>query len=135
MSRTFDRGARFAGRVIPDQADQNPGRMLAAGGILGAVLASSCCIVPLLLVMLGISGAWIGNLTSLEPYKPYFLTGTGLLLGLGFWQVYFKSKAACAVGTFCARPGAIRITKLVLWIASVLAVLSATINAWAPWFY
>ena len=30
---------------------------LAAGGLIGAVLASSCCIVPLMLVIVGVSGA------------------------------------------------------------------------------
>ena len=45
---------------------------LAAGGVVGAFLASACCIGPLVLLTLGISGAWIGNLTALEPYKPIF---------------------------------------------------------------
>ncbi len=39
--------------------------LIAAGGILGALAASSCCIVPLVLFGLGIGGAWIGNLTAL----------------------------------------------------------------------
>ena len=52
-----------------DQMHKNAQRLWASGGALGAILASSCCIVPLLLLSLGISGAWIGNLTALEPYK------------------------------------------------------------------
>ena len=35
--------------------------LLAVGGLLGAVLASACCILPLALVTLGVSGAWIGR--------------------------------------------------------------------------
>ncbi|EQD52224.1 Mercuric transport protein MerT, partial [mine drainage metagenome] len=50
---------------------------LAVGG-LAAILASTCCLGPLVLVMLGVSGAWIGNLTVLEPYRPIFL-GVALL--------------------------------------------------------
>ena len=39
----------------------NSGRVpLAAGGI-AALLASACCLGPLVLITLGISGAWIGN--------------------------------------------------------------------------
>jgi len=38
---------------------------VAAGGLLGALAASSCCILPLVLFGLGIRGAWIGNLTQL----------------------------------------------------------------------
>ena len=47
--------------------------LVAAGGILGALAASSCCILPLVLFGLGVSGAWIGNLTWLAPYQPYFI--------------------------------------------------------------
>lgn len=107
----------------------------AAGGILGAVLASSCCIVPLALVTVGVSGAWIGNLTALEPYKPYFVAVTVVLIGLGFWHVYFKPKPACEDGTYCARPESARLTKAVLWLATVLVLLAITINYWAPLFY
>ena len=51
---------------------------LFAGG-LAAILASTCCLGPLVLVALGFSGAWIGNLTALEPYKPIFA-----VIALGF---------------------------------------------------
>jgi len=43
-----------------------------AGG-LAAILASTCCLGPLTLVALGFNGAWIGNLTALEPYRPIFI--------------------------------------------------------------
>lgn len=110
-------------------------RLLAAGSLVGAILASSCCIVPLLLVSLGISGAWIGSLTVLEPYKLYFVAATVALLGAGYWHVYFKPKRACAAGSYCASPSSSRITKIVLWLATVVVVLAATINYWAPLFY
>ena len=45
---------------------------LLAGG-LAAILASTCCLGPLVLLLLGFSGAWIGNLTALEPYRPMFV--------------------------------------------------------------
>lgn len=110
-------------------------RWFAVGGILAALVASSCCVVPLVLVTLGISGAWIGNLTALEPYKPYFLGVTALLLTAGFWHVYFKPKQACADDSYCARPTSGIVTKSALWIATGLALLSATVNFWAPLFY
>ncbi len=47
--------------------------LLAAGGILAALGASSCCILPLVLFGLGASGAWIGNLTAMAPYQPVFV--------------------------------------------------------------
>ena len=59
--------------------ESKPGRgSLLAGGV-AALLASACCVGPLVLVVLGISGAWIGNLTALEPYKPIFA-----VIALGF---------------------------------------------------
>ena len=49
------------------------GRGILAAGGLAAILASTCCLGPLVLITLGFSGAWIGNLTVLEPYRPIFI--------------------------------------------------------------
>src|SRR5262249_7208922 len=72
--------------------------LAAAGGLVGALAASACCIVPLVLFSLGISGAWIGKLTSLAPYQPYFLAVTAVCLGSGYWMVYRSRSRACANG-------------------------------------
>jgi mercuric ion transport protein len=58
-------------------------KFLAAGGVIGALAASSCCIVPLVLFGLGVSGAWIANLTQLAPYQPYFIVATVACLAGG----------------------------------------------------
>jgi len=107
----------------------------AAGGALGALLASSCCILPLILISLGVSGAWIGSLTALEPYKPIFIGVAAIFLAGGFWQVYFKKPEPCEDGTICARPETSRMTKAALWIATILVLLALTIDYWAPLFY
>jgi len=107
----------------------------ATGGVIGAVLASSCCIVPLLLLTLGVSGAWIGNLTALEPYKPAFLAVALLFIGLGFRQVYFKPRRACEDGSYCAKPQSKAVTKVALWTATVLVAFAASIDWWAPLLY
>lgn len=127
-----------AGTEIPQSREAGADRQkgwLAVGGVLGAFLASVCCIVPLVLVTLGVSGAWIGNLTVLEPYKPYFVAVTLALIGMGFWHVYFKPKPTCADGSYCARPESSRLTKTALWLATILVLLAITINFWAPLFY
>lgn len=108
---------------------------LAAVGLGGALLVSSCCILPLVLVTLGISGAWVGSLTVLEPYKPLFLTSAAIFLGLGYWRVYFRTRPLCAEGSYCARSSSSRLTKVALWGATVLVISTATINWWAPLFY
>nr|WP_273248591.1 mercuric transporter MerT family protein [Sediminimonas qiaohouensis] len=108
---------------------------LAAGGVLGALLASACCIAPLVLLMLGISGAWIATLTALEPYKPIFAVIALGFIAAGFWQVYFHKAKACAPGSYCARPVSMQITKTALWAALALVLSALTIDWWAPLFY
>ena len=98
--------------------------LVAAGGVLGALAASSCCIVPLVLFALGISGAWIGNLTALTPYQPIFIGVTLAFLATGYYLVYHKPAAACREGEACPRPLPRRGAKLALWIATAL-VMSA----------
>lgn len=106
-------------------------RLIAAGGILGALAASSCCILPLVLFSLGISGAWISNFTALAAFKPYFAAGTLALLGYGYYLVYVKPKQACADGS-CARPLPNRLVKSSLWIATVLVVVALAFDYIAP---
>ncbi|OYW83442.1 MAG: mercury transporter MerT [Hyphomonas sp. 32-62-5] len=109
--------------------------LLATGSVLGAILASSCCIVPFALISLGVSGAWIGQLSALEPFKPYFIGVTMFLLALGFWHVYFKKPKPCEDGSYCARPESSRLTQLALWIATALVILATSIDFLAPFFY
>lgn len=113
----------------------NRGRYAAIASVLAALLASSCCVVPLVLVTLGVSGVWIGSLTSLDPYKGYFSAIALVFLAAGFWQAYKKQPGACDSDTLCAKPTSRRITKTVLWVAAILILLSLSIDWWAPFFY
>ena len=97
---------------------------LAAGSLLAGLAASSCCIVPLVLFSLGVSGAWIGNLTALEPYQPFFTAIAVGCLGYGFYLVYRKPKALCADGSYCASPRSNRVAKIGLWTATVLVAIA-----------
>jgi len=110
-------------------------RWLVAGGVLGAFLASSCCIIPLVLISLGVSGAWIGQLTALEPYKPVFiLVALGFLIA-GFWEVYFRKAKACEDGSYCARPQSSVVKQIALWTGALIVLAALTIDVWAPLFY
>jgi mercuric ion transport protein len=102
------------------------------GGLLGAVAASSCCLAPLALFGLGISGAWIGNLTALEPYQPIFLAVAIGLLGVGHYQVYRRPKVACSDAAACARPLPSRLVRLALWTATLLVVAAIAFPYVAP---
>lgn len=121
--------------ILASSEPESRKRLAATGSIIGAILASTCCLGPLILLTLGVSGAWIGTLTALEPYKFYFIAVTLVFLAVGFWQVYFKPKGDCVEGAYCARPGSNRITKIALWSSTILILLAATINYWAPLFY
>jgi mercuric ion transport protein len=115
-----------------DGEDLGRERLLVAGGLLGALAASSCCIVPLVLFSLGVSGAWIGNLTALTPYKPLFVAATVAILGYGFYHVHRKPKQACAEAAACARPLPNLVVKLGLWTAAVLVVAAIAFDYVAP---
>jgi mercuric ion transport protein len=117
---------------ISEQGEAGRQRLFAVGGILGALAASSCCIVPLILFSLGIGGAWIGNLTALAPYKPLFVAGTAGLLGYGFYLVHWKPQRACAEDTACARPIPNRLVRLALWIATALVIAAFAFDYVAP---
>lgn len=107
----------------------------AAGGVIGAVLASACCIGPLVLITLGASGAWIGNLTALKAYQPVFVVIAIAFLAFGFWQVYGKPKQTRDDGSYCASPTSELVIRTALWIATGLVVISLTVDLWAPLFY
>jgi mercuric ion transport protein len=113
---------------------QRQQRLMAAGGLVGALTASSCCILPLVLLSLGVSGAWIGNFTQLAPYQPYFLAVTIGCLGYGYWLVYRSTKLACADGDACARPLPNRFVKTGLILASLLAATALGFDFLAPLF-
>jgi mercuric ion transport protein len=108
--------------------------LVAAGGIFGALAASSCCIVPLTLFGLGVSGAWIGNLTRLAPYQPYFIAATVACLSAGYWLVYRSRKIACADGEICVRPLPNRIVTMSLILATVLVISALALDFLAPIF-
>ena len=110
--------------VPMDGDDTGKAKLVAVGGVLGAVGASTCCIVPLVLFSLGVSGAWIGRLTSLSPYQPIFIAITFGFLGYGYWLVYRKPKVACADDAACARPLPNRLVKIALWLATALLLLA-----------
>jgi mercuric ion transport protein len=105
--------------------------VVAAGGVLGALAASSCCLLPLALFSLGIGGAWIGNLTALAPYQPVFVALALGLTGYRFWLAYRK-RPASADGEVCARPLPNRLVKTMLWAATALVAAALAFPYVAP---
>lgn len=106
---------------------------LAAGGI-AAMLASTCCLGPLVLIALGVSGAWIGNLTLLEPYRPIFI-GAALVALFVAWRSIFRPARACGPGEPCAAARVRTAYRLVFWIVAALVVLALAFPYVLPLFY
>jgi mercuric ion transport protein len=101
------------------------------GGVLTAIGASICCVGPFVLLALGISGAWISNLTLLEPYRPIFIIAALGLFGWAGWKVY-RPVAACEPGTACATPQVRKRRQMIFWITAVLALILVTSSYWIP---
>ena len=113
--RTIDREAA--------PAQRRAGGVLAAGSVVTALVATSCCVLPFALFTAGITGAWMGHLRALEPYQPYFLGLALACLAGGFYAVYGKPKAEACEGGYCARPASRRIAKAGLWLSSTIVLL------------
>ena len=99
---------------------------------LAAIGASACCIGPLLLLSLGIGGAWISNLTAMEPYSPYFTAVTVIVLALAFKQLYFKPQT-CDQGLVCANPKVIRNQRIIFWIVTIVLLAMVTFGYYAEY--
>jgi mercuric ion transport protein len=80
--------------------------------------------VPFVLFLASISGAWIGSLTAMAPYRLYFVSFAVACIGYGFYRVYRKPAAACAEDSYCALPAAARVAKVGLWTASAIALIA-----------
>lgn len=100
---------------------------------LAALLASACCVVPLALVLVGVSGAWIGQLAGFEPYQPLFLAAAGIALAMA-WRKIWRD-AACADGRACAAPAGKRAQKAMFVAVASLLALVVGFPLIAPLFY
>jgi mercuric ion transport protein len=134
MSEARNAIGSFALSDRPANASPSKGQKLAAaGGLIGALAASSCCILPVVLFSLGVSGAWIGNFTQLAPYQPYFIAATLTFIGTGYWLAYRSSKVACAEGEACARPLPNKLVKIALIAATVVVLAAWAFDYIAPY--
>jgi mercuric ion transport protein len=100
---------------------------------LAALLASLCCIAPLVLVLVGVSGAWIGQLAAFEKYQPIFLAVAGLALFMA-WRKIWRAPV-CDDSRACAAPEGKRAQKTVFVVGVVLLAIVVGFPLVAPLFY
>ncbi|HWE84156.1 MAG TPA: mercuric transporter MerT family protein [Terracidiphilus sp.] len=101
---------------------------------VAAMGASVCCVGPLVLVILGVSGSWIGSLTAMEPFRPYLIGLTLLFLGLAFRKLYLVPHP-CAPRGACANPAALRRQRITFWIVVTILFGLLAVPWFAPLFY
>ena len=101
------------------------------GAISAAIGASLCCAGPLILILLGVSGSWIANLTMFEPFKPYFILATVLLFVWIGWGLY-KPQSSCKEGEACAIPQVQKNRRRLFWLALIIATILVTSTWWIP---
>lgn len=106
---------------------------LAAGG-LAAVLASTCCLGPLVLVAFGFSGAWIANLTVFEPYRPVFISAALVALFFASRSI-FGPADTCKPDEVCAVPQVRIAYKFIFWIVAALVGVALAYPYVLPLFY
>lgn len=102
-------------------------------GVLASIGAGLCCAGPLVLLLLGISGSWISNLTSLEPYRPIFILIALILFSLAAWKVY-RPVEVCEPGSACAIPQVRKRRQVIFWVTALTALVLVTSNYWIIWF-
>lgn len=104
------------------------------GGALAGLGASACCAGPLLLVSIGVSGAWISNLTALEPYRWAFALAALGFMGHAWTKIYRAPAAAqCEPGTACAAPQSRRVQRVLFWVVSVLVAAALAFPYLVSW--
>ena len=105
------------------------------GGALAAVAASACCLGPLILVSVGISGAWISNLTALEPLRPLFIGLALACMGLAYRKIYRGPAAAdCVSGSLCSLPQTNARYRAMFWVVSILVLIALAYPYFVPFF-
>lgn len=112
---------------------RSAGKALLAGG-LAALLASACCLGPLVLVLLGISGAWISRLVALEPYQPFFMAASIVALAFAGRQIW-RPASSCTPDQLCAAPRISRVYKMFFALVVLLLIAALGFPLIAPLFY
>jgi mercuric ion transport protein len=104
---------------------------------LAAMLASTCCVLPLVFALAGISGAWIVQLRVLEPYSSTLTVLALVALALAGWRLYrpqAQADAACAVGNGACGPVNAAARRW-FWLVAVLTLVPLLVPLAAPLFY
>ncbi len=111
---------------------ENKSGWMVGGGVLAALMASVCCIGPLILTLLGVSGAAV--LARLEFLRiPMILLVAALFAVAGI--SLFRKRGSCEPGSLCADPKRFRRMVIAYWLGLALAALAITSTEWIAWVF
>ena len=103
------------------------------GGGLAALAASACCLGPLVLVSVGVGGAWISTLTKLEPFRPLFIGVALLCMALAYRKIYWVPAADCAPGSACALAQTNSRNRILFWGVLLLVGIALAYPYFVTW--
>ena len=104
-----------------------------AAGAVSALGASTCCVLPLVLVSVGIGGAWVTQLRELERFYYVFVAIALGAFGYAFYRLYLRP-APCAPDTTCAAPSVRRRQRVAFWTTLVAAKALVLSPFYVPYF-
>ena len=107
------------------------GSLLAS--VLAAVGASVCCVGPLVLLTLGIGGAWVANFTAPGAFGTWFIAPAALVLGPGFRRLSLQPQV-CEPGAVCAEPIVLKRQRLIFWLVALGLLALLSVPWLAPFF-
>jgi mercuric ion transport protein len=99
-----------------------------ATGLLAALLAATCCILPLLLILAGIAGA--GVMMSMMRYE-WLTLPLGTVGLVAAWLLYFREKRRCQ--TVACRFVGRRANLVLLGIATTVVVTALLLKILPSW--
>ena len=111
---------------------ENKSKWFVSGGVLAAVTASLCCVGPLFLTILGVSGAAV--LSKLEVLRVPMIIVVILLFGVAGYSLFSK-KNSCEPDSICADPQKYKKMVVVYWIGLVIAIMAITSSNWIVWLF
>jgi mercuric ion transport protein len=122
------------GCASPPGNSQSKVKLATAGAVLASLgICAACCLLPAVLIGLGVAGSFAGALDSLAPYKWIFIAITAALLGYGFYTAYWKPRNVCAAGASCETCGSARSVRIALWLGTALAISGIVYGYMEPW--
>jgi mercuric ion transport protein len=104
------------------------------GGVAAAVgVCAAGCLLPAVLIGVGITGAWVGSMDSLTPYKWIFFALAATMLGFVYYRLYGIPRNGPGTGEIRDIGRMDRLVRRMLWAGTALTVFGIAYGLIEPW--